>query len=194
MEEKQIEQDFRKHNRDRIGLPNLAPDSAQHSSLLHPTSDHSLSKTPYDRFSCAVLYLSALKVLSASYFNKSPSVSTMSSLAASIFLSNTILYFILEAYTAAANTPSYSYTRHFTSALSYPYPYRDRDTNIPTHSPKAYVMKANFIINGLLTLVGQFAYIDDNLTVARKFLAVVYCVGISLVSYRIEAKKAFSRM
>lgn len=118
----------------------------------------------------------------------------MSSLAAFLFLSNTILYFILEAYTAAANTPSYSYTRQFTSALAYPHPYRDRDTDLLTHSHRAYVMKANFILNGLLTLVGQFAYIDERLIVARKALAVVYCLGIWLVSFWIEAAKLFLRM
>lgn len=107
----------------------------------------------------------------------------MSSLLPTIlFLSTPVLYFTIEHLVAKANTQPYSYTGHFTSALAYPYLYRDRDTNALTLSPRAYLMKANFILNGLFHLSAQLLFIDNNLTWPRKIAAVLYCIGIVLVA------------
>jgi hypothetical protein len=60
----------------------------------------------------------------------------MSLLPAFLFITAPVIYYPLESHTARANTRPYSYIRNFTSALAYPYPYLDRDTNILTQSPR----------------------------------------------------------
>lgn len=99
-----------------------------------------------------------------------------------LFLTASISYFSLEAFTARATTQPYSYTRHHTSALAYPYPFRDKDTNIITRSLRAYWMKANFLLNGTLYLIGQLYFIDNHFSFWRKLPAWLYCIGLVLVA------------
>lgn len=99
-----------------------------------------------------------------------------------LFLTAPVIYFSLEYFTSLATTPPYSYIRHHTSFLAYPYPFQDKDTGLPTRSPRAYWMKANFILNGTFYQLGQQHYIDCHLTSTRISLACLYCVGLTLVA------------
>ncbi|CZT23584.1 uncharacterized protein RCC_09298 [Ramularia collo-cygni] len=106
----------------------------------------------------------------------------MPSLPTLLFLTAPISYFTLEYLTSRATAQPYSYIRHHTSLLAYPYPFKDKDTHLPTRSPRAYWMKANFILNGLFHLTGQLHFINGQFLLTRKILAWMYCIGITLVA------------